>query len=100
MAAEIVDFSAAGELIMGTVSLSIFTSSSGPPIYILTHNEFQWTPYEDPAIQAVIPDEYFQNPNTWHAKVALVNYVTVEMHQLEYYGNLDFDNRFQWHLRL
>ncbi|MBA0876245.1 hypothetical protein Goshw_022123, partial [Gossypium schwendimanii] len=23
----------------GTVSLSIFTSSSGPPIYILTHNE-------------------------------------------------------------
>ncbi|MBA0876699.1 hypothetical protein Goshw_001606, partial [Gossypium schwendimanii] len=24
---------------MGTVSLSIFTSSSGPPIYIPTHNE-------------------------------------------------------------
>ncbi|MBA0860345.1 hypothetical protein Goshw_016773 [Gossypium schwendimanii] len=24
---------------MGSVSLSIFTSSSGPPIYIPTHNE-------------------------------------------------------------
>ncbi|MFQ6665704.1 hypothetical protein Gotur_032332 [Gossypium turneri] len=67
--------------VMGTVSLSIFTSSSGPPIYILTHNEFQWTPYEDPVIRAVIPDEYLQNPNAWHVKVALVNYATVEMHQ-------------------
>ncbi|KAG8500994.1 hypothetical protein CXB51_003092 [Gossypium anomalum] len=37
---------------MGTVSLSIFTSSSGSPIYIPTHN-----------------------------KVPLVNYATVEMHQ-------------------
>ncbi|MBA0882045.1 hypothetical protein Goshw_009945, partial [Gossypium schwendimanii] len=42
---------------------------------------FQWTPYEDPVIQAVIPDEYFQNPNAWHVKVALVNYAIVEMHQ-------------------
>ncbi|MBA0817681.1 hypothetical protein Gohar_021403, partial [Gossypium harknessii] len=40
------------------------------------------TPYEDPAIRAVIPDEYLQNPNTWHVKVALVNYATVEIHQL------------------
>ncbi|MBA0693921.1 hypothetical protein Goari_004260, partial [Gossypium aridum] len=67
---------------MGSVSLSIFTSSSEPPIYILTHNElcwntyalkdiwllldqqlkahFQWTPYEDPVIRVVIPDEFFQ----------------------------------------
>ncbi|KAG8483570.1 hypothetical protein CXB51_022468 [Gossypium anomalum] len=95
--------------IMGTVSLSIFTSSSRPPIYISTHKEwnhsasyvgihtsfedirlvldqrseaqFQWTPYEDPAIRAVIPDEFLQNPNAWHVKVALVNYATVEMHQ-------------------
>ncbi|MBA0867489.1 hypothetical protein Goshw_000374, partial [Gossypium schwendimanii] len=63
---------------MGMVSLSIFTSSSGPPIYIPIHNE---TPYEDPAIRAVILDEYFQNPNVWHVKVPLVNFVTVKMHQ-------------------
>ncbi|XP_052479600.1 serine/threonine-protein phosphatase 7 long form homolog [Gossypium raimondii] len=42
---------------------------------------FQWTPYEDPAIRAVIPDEFFQNRNAWHAKVALISYATVEMHQ-------------------
>ncbi|KAG8478863.1 hypothetical protein CXB51_028709 [Gossypium anomalum] len=39
------------------------------------------TPYEDPAIRAVIPDEFLQNPNAWHVKVTLVNYATVEMHQ-------------------
>ncbi|KAG8480961.1 hypothetical protein CXB51_025650 [Gossypium anomalum] len=39
------------------------------------------TPYEYPAIRAVIPDEFLQNPNAWHVKVALVNYATVEMHQ-------------------
>ncbi|MFQ6666990.1 hypothetical protein Gotur_033165 [Gossypium turneri] len=41
---------------------------------------FQWTPYEDLVIRAVIPDEFFQNPNIWHVKVPLVNYATVEMH--------------------
>ncbi|KAG8496755.1 hypothetical protein CXB51_007829 [Gossypium anomalum] len=73
---KLVDFRAAGELswgsaiaIMGTVSLSIFTSSSGPAIYIPTYNEFQWTPYEDPAIKVVIPDGLFQNLNVWHVKV-------------------------------
>ncbi|MFQ6669449.1 hypothetical protein Gotur_034695 [Gossypium turneri] len=35
----------------------------------------------DPAIRAVIPDEFFQNANAWHAKVALINYTTVAMHQ-------------------
>ncbi|MFQ6625710.1 hypothetical protein Gotur_005691 [Gossypium turneri] len=35
----------------------------------------------DPVIWAIIPDEIFQNPNTWHAKVALISYATVEMHQ-------------------
>ncbi|MBA0859377.1 hypothetical protein Goshw_006210 [Gossypium schwendimanii] len=31
---------------MGSVSLSIFTSSSGPrPIYIPTHNELCWNTY-------------------------------------------------------
>ncbi|MFQ6634315.1 hypothetical protein Gotur_010701 [Gossypium turneri] len=43
--------------------------------------QFQWTSYEDPAIRAVIPDEYFQNPNAWQVKVALINYATVEMYQ-------------------
>ncbi|KAG8496856.1 hypothetical protein CXB51_008030 [Gossypium anomalum] len=43
--------------------------------------QFQWTPYEDPAIQAVIPDSFFQNLNIWHMKVPLVNYAIVEMHQ-------------------
>ncbi|KAK5776683.1 hypothetical protein PVK06_044644 [Gossypium arboreum] len=43
--------------------------------------QFQWTPYEDPAIRVVIPDEYLQNPNAWHVKVLLVNFAIVEMHQ-------------------
>ncbi|KAG8481755.1 hypothetical protein CXB51_026613 [Gossypium anomalum] len=89
--------------IMGTVSLSIFTFSSGPSIYISTNNEVE--PFgelcrntqlsrrytasirptigytNDQAIRAVIPDEYFQNPNAWYVNVPLVNYATVEMHQ-------------------
>ncbi|KAG8478879.1 hypothetical protein CXB51_028740 [Gossypium anomalum] len=52
-----------------------------PLIYIPTNNEFQWTPYEDPAIRVVIPDDFFQNLNIWHVKVPLVNYAIVEMHQ-------------------
>ncbi|KAH1072655.1 hypothetical protein J1N35_024983 [Gossypium stocksii] len=43
--------------------------------------QFQWTPYEDPAIWAEIPDEFFQNPNIWHVKVPMVTYAIVEMHQ-------------------
>ncbi|KAG8478585.1 hypothetical protein CXB51_028436 [Gossypium anomalum] len=43
--------------------------------------QFEWTPYDDPVIRTVIPDEYVQNPNAWHVKVPLVNYATVEMHQ-------------------
>ncbi|KAK5838675.1 hypothetical protein PVK06_007410 [Gossypium arboreum] len=70
---------------MGLVSLSIFTSSSKPPVYIPTLKEnhsasyvgiptaleyirllldqrsevhFQWTPYKDLAIQAIISDEF------------------------------------------
>ncbi|MFQ6657902.1 hypothetical protein Gotur_027379 [Gossypium turneri] len=34
-------------------------------------------------IGAVIPDEFFQNPNIWHVKVPLVSYVIVEMHQMD-----------------
>ncbi|KAK5775166.1 hypothetical protein PVK06_043035 [Gossypium arboreum] len=43
--------------------------------------QFQWTPYEDLTTRAVIPDEFFQNPNIWHVKVLLVNYTIMEMHQ-------------------
>ncbi|MFQ6624874.1 hypothetical protein Gotur_003541 [Gossypium turneri] len=45
--------------------------------------QFQWTPYKDLAIRAVIPNEFFQNPNIWHVKVSLVNYTTIEMHQTD-----------------
>ncbi|KAH1090772.1 hypothetical protein J1N35_018029 [Gossypium stocksii] len=44
---------------------------------------FQWTPYEDPKIQAIILDEFFQNLNIWHVKVLLVNYATVKMYQTD-----------------
>ncbi|MFQ6623622.1 hypothetical protein Gotur_004316, partial [Gossypium turneri] len=47
----------------------------------LSEAHFQWTPYEDLAIRTVIPDEFLQNPNAWHAKVGLISYATVEMHQ-------------------
>ncbi|KAG8499777.1 hypothetical protein CXB51_006521 [Gossypium anomalum] len=43
--------------------------------------QFQWTPYEDPAIWAVIPDEYLQNPNTWHVKV-LDDHHKIDLRQL------------------
>ncbi|MFQ6653766.1 hypothetical protein Gotur_024999, partial [Gossypium turneri] len=46
-----------------------------------SETHFQWTPYEDSAIRAVILEEFLQNRNAWHAKVALINYTTVEMHQ-------------------
>ncbi|MFQ6623850.1 hypothetical protein Gotur_003280 [Gossypium turneri] len=49
----------------------------------LSEAQFQWTPHEDPTIRAVIPDEFFQNLNIWHVKVPLVNYTTVEMHQMD-----------------
>ncbi|MFQ6623816.1 hypothetical protein Gotur_004003 [Gossypium turneri] len=43
--------------------------------------QFEWTPYEDPVIWAVIPEEFLQNLNAWHVKVVLINYATVEPHQ-------------------
>ncbi|MBA0635740.1 hypothetical protein Godav_029460, partial [Gossypium davidsonii] len=45
--------------------------------------QFQWTPYEDLVIRAVILDEVFQNPNILHVKVPFVNYATIEMHQMD-----------------
>ncbi|MFQ6637182.1 hypothetical protein Gotur_013120, partial [Gossypium turneri] len=38
---------------------------------------------QDMTIRAVIPDEFFQNQNIWHVNVPLVNYATVEMHQMD-----------------
>ncbi|KAG8499211.1 hypothetical protein CXB51_005615 [Gossypium anomalum] len=46
----------------------------------LSEAQFQWIPYEDPAIRAIILDEFFQNPNIWHVKVPLINYATLEMY--------------------
>ncbi|KAH1055977.1 hypothetical protein J1N35_034042 [Gossypium stocksii] len=43
--------------------------------------EFEWTPYDEPTIRAVILNEYFQNPNAWHVKLPLVSYATVEILQ-------------------
>ncbi|KAG8479841.1 hypothetical protein CXB51_029497 [Gossypium anomalum] len=43
--------------------------------------QFQWTPYEDSAIRAIIPDEYLQSPKAWHVKVPLVNFAIMEIHQ-------------------
>ncbi|KAH1064484.1 hypothetical protein J1N35_029471 [Gossypium stocksii] len=43
--------------------------------------QFEWILYEDSAIRAVIPDEFFQNLNIWHVKVPMVTYAIVEMHQ-------------------
>ncbi|MFQ6640659.1 hypothetical protein Gotur_016482, partial [Gossypium turneri] len=43
----------------------------------------QWSEAQDPVIRAVIPDQFFQNLNIWHVKVPLVNYATIEMHQMD-----------------
>ncbi|MBA0787248.1 hypothetical protein Gotri_027607 [Gossypium trilobum] len=45
--------------------------------------DFEWTSYEDLTIQAIISNEFFVNPNTWHVKVPLVVYATVEMHEAD-----------------
>ncbi|MFQ6657203.1 hypothetical protein Gotur_026985, partial [Gossypium turneri] len=45
--------------------------------------QFQWIPYEDSAIRAIIPDNFFQNLNICHVKVPLVNYSTVDEHQTD-----------------
>ncbi|MBA0763781.1 hypothetical protein Gotri_013190 [Gossypium trilobum] len=58
--------------IMSLVLVSIFTSSSELP-----------TPYKNPTIREVIPEEFFVNPNAWHAKVSLVVYATVQMHKTD-----------------
>ncbi|KAG8497119.1 hypothetical protein CXB51_008269 [Gossypium anomalum] len=88
---KLVDFRAAGELSWGSAVLAtLYKEMCGATrpnkakiggCLSLLQLWFQWTPYEDPLIRAVIPDEFFQNPNVWHVKVPLVNYAAVEMHQ-------------------
>ncbi|MFQ6653918.1 hypothetical protein Gotur_025097, partial [Gossypium turneri] len=83
---------------MGSVSLSIFTSSSNHPytfslitsyIRIPTALEDirllldQRSKAHDLTIRVIISDEFFQNSNIWHVKVPLVNYATVEIHQMD-----------------
>ncbi|MBA0786404.1 hypothetical protein Gotri_027220 [Gossypium trilobum] len=71
---KLVDFRAVGEFSWRSAMLAT--------LYWETC-KFEWTPYEDSAIRAIIPDEFFQNPNIWHVKVLLVSYATVEMHQTD-----------------
>ncbi|MFQ6623621.1 hypothetical protein Gotur_004316, partial [Gossypium turneri] len=95
---KLVDFRAAGELSWGSAVLATLnremwnhpanharlpTSLEDIRLLLnqLSEAHFQWTPYEDLAIRTVIPDEFLQNPNAWHAKVGLISYATVEMHQ-------------------
>ncbi|MBA0869622.1 hypothetical protein Goshw_000687, partial [Gossypium schwendimanii] len=44
---------------------------------------FKLTSYEDLAIQAVIPEEFFVNPNAWNVKVPLVVYATINIHETD-----------------
>ncbi|KAH1038565.1 hypothetical protein J1N35_040308, partial [Gossypium stocksii] len=95
---KLIDFRAAGELSWGSTVLATLYKEmwnhSASYVEIPTfledirllldqrsETQFQWTPYENPTIRAVIPDEFLQNSNVWHVKVPLVNYATVEMHQ-------------------
>lgn len=51
--------------------------------------KFQWTLYEDPKIRAVILDKsYWSTMLSWRCT-----------RRIECCDNLDFDNRFSWHLR-
>ncbi|MBA0752958.1 hypothetical protein Gogos_020008, partial [Gossypium gossypioides] len=50
--------------------------------FLLDQRSEAQTPYEDSTIWTVILNEFFQNLNIWHVKVPLVNYATIEMHQM------------------
>ncbi|KAG8481049.1 hypothetical protein CXB51_025761 [Gossypium anomalum] len=90
--------------IMGSVLISIFTSLSELSIYIplitrwnnasshvglptelqdIRFSLDRLSEAKDSAIQAVIPDEFFVNPNAWHVEVILVVYATVKMHEID-----------------
>ncbi|MBA0879062.1 hypothetical protein Goshw_019670, partial [Gossypium schwendimanii] len=90
---KLVDFRAVGEFSWWSTVLATLWNHSASYVGILTvledirlllnqRSEAQ-TPYEDPKIQVVISDEFFQNLNIWHVKVPWVNYATVEIHQMD-----------------
>ncbi|MBA0634134.1 hypothetical protein Godav_029371, partial [Gossypium davidsonii] len=81
---KLVNFTAVGKFSLGSAVLATYTGRCvGQHHQIKSKSEFQWTPYEDSAIQTVILDEFFQNPNIWHVKVPFVNYAIVDMHQTD-----------------
>ncbi|KAH1056845.1 hypothetical protein J1N35_034910 [Gossypium stocksii] len=66
---------------MGSVLLSIFTSSSGPSIYILTHNENHSASYV--GIATALKDIQLLLDQQLEEQVPLVNYAIMEMHQTD-----------------
>ncbi|KAG8488926.1 hypothetical protein CXB51_016878 [Gossypium anomalum] len=99
---KLVDFRAAGELSWGSAVLATLykemcraTRPNQPKIGGCLSLLQSWARFRFPFLRprvdhpytfpfrkrAVIPNEFLQNPNAWHVKVALVNYATVEMHQ-------------------
>ncbi|MFQ6657700.1 hypothetical protein Gotur_027267, partial [Gossypium turneri] len=95
---KLVDFRAADELSWGSAVLATLYremwnhSASYVEIPIVLKDiqllldqqseaHFQWTPYNDLIIRAVISDKFFQNLNIWYVKVLLVNYAIIEIHQ-------------------
>ncbi|KAG8493325.1 hypothetical protein CXB51_010703 [Gossypium anomalum] len=94
---KLVDFRAVGELSWESAVLATlyWEMWNHPTSYIriptalenirllLNQRSEEQTPYEEPAIRAVILEEFFQNLNIWHVKVPLVNYFIVEMHQTD-----------------
>ncbi|KAG8478820.1 hypothetical protein CXB51_028798 [Gossypium anomalum] len=89
---KLVDFRTAGKLSWESAVLATLYRWNHPASYIgipsaledirllldqQLETQFQWTPYEDPAIRAVIPEEFFQNLNIWHVKVPLDPWQTI-----------------------
>ncbi|MBA0804925.1 hypothetical protein Gohar_004479 [Gossypium harknessii] len=80
---KLIDFKAVGELSWGYGGIPTALEDIRLLLDQQLEAHFQWTPYEDSVIRAVIPDEFLQNPNIWHVRVPLVSYATVEMHQTD-----------------
>ncbi|KAG8501573.1 hypothetical protein CXB51_003855 [Gossypium anomalum] len=94
---KLVDFRAVGELswrsaVLATLYLEMYEAT--PPnkakiggclslLQSWAQFHFPFLCPRDPAIRAIIPKEFFQNPNIWHVKVPLVNYFVVEMHKTD-----------------
>ncbi|MBA0768360.1 hypothetical protein Gotri_017163 [Gossypium trilobum] len=80
---KLVDFRAVGKLSWGHVRLPTELQDIRLLLDQRSEAEFKWTPYEDPIIREVIPEEFLVNPKVWHVKVSLVVYATVEMHETD-----------------